>query len=223
MSIKLRANKHAKGITIGNWEYKIFQLADDTTILAKDLESLKLTIIDFDFLKFQKISGLKLNLDKCEIVQLGPTALSRAQLPRKLSNLKINNGPFKTLGVWFSSDLNESSKLNYNERLNKINKILQIWNQRNLSWKGRIMIIKILILAQDVYLFPTTFTPRDFLVQLDKTIFNFLWNKKPARVKRETIIAAVESGGLKMSEFFAFQEAQKIALMNNLLVEDGKC
>ena len=210
-----------KVLTIDNWENKIFQLADDTTILAKQLESLKLIITDF--LKFQKISGLKLNLDKCEIVQLGPMVLTRAGLPKELSNLKINNGPFKTLGVWFSADLNESSKLNYDERLNKIKKILQIWSQRNLSWKGRIMIIKTLILSQVVHLFATTFTPREFLVQLDKIIFNFLWNKKSVRVKRETIIAPVESGGLKMPEVFAFQEAQKIAFMKNLLVEDGKC
>ena len=60
LSIKLRANKDAKGITIDNWEYKIFQLADDTTILAKELKSLKLIITDF--LKFQKISGLTLSL-----------------------------------------------------------------------------------------------------------------------------------------------------------------
>ena len=63
---------------------------------------------------------MKLNLDKCEIVQIGVTALTRAGLPKGLSNLKINKGPFKTLGVWFSSDLNESSKLNYNDCLNKI-------------------------------------------------------------------------------------------------------
>ena len=221
LSIKLRANKGAKGITIDNWENKIFQLADDTTILAKDLKSLKLIITDF--LKFQKIAGLKLNLDKCEIAQLGPTVWTRAGLPSELSNLKINKGPFKTLGVWFSSDDNESSKLNYDERLNKINKILQICSQRSLSWKGCIMIIKTLILAKVVHLFATTFTPREFLVQLDKIIINILWNKKPVRVKRETIIAPVESGGLKMPEVFAFQEAQEMALMKNLLVVDGKC
>ena len=97
LSINLRANKDAKGITLDNWEYKIFQLADDTTILAKDLESLKVIITNF--LKFQKIAGLKLNLDKCEIVQLGPTVLTRTGLPSELSNLKSNKGPFKTLGV----------------------------------------------------------------------------------------------------------------------------
>ena len=108
--------------------------------------------------------------DKCEIVQLGPMALTTAGLSSELSNFKINNGPFKTLGVWFSSDLNESSKLNYDEH-HKINKILQIWSQRSPSWKGRIMIIKTLILAQVVHLFATTFTQREFLVQLDKIIF----------------------------------------------------
>ena len=79
------------------------------------------------------MAGLKLNLDKCEIVQLGPTVLTRAGLPSELSNLKINKGRYKTLGVWFSSDVNKSSKLNYAERLNKINKILQIRSQRSLS------------------------------------------------------------------------------------------
>ena len=149
--------------------------------------------------------------------------LTRASFPSELSNLKINKGPFKTSGVWFSLDLNESNKLNYDEHLNKINKILQIWNQRSPSWKGCIMIIKTLILSQVVHLFATTFMPREFLVQLDIIILNFLWNKKPVRVKRETIIAPVESGGLKMPEVFAFQEAQKIAFTKNLLVEDAKC
>ena len=221
LSIKLRANKDAKGITIDNWEYKIFQLADDTTILTQNLDSLKLIIAEF--LKFQKISGLKLNLEKCEIVQLGPTWLKRSDLPSELSNLKINEGPFKTLGIWFSSDLSESINLNYNDRLKRIYNILQIWRQRSLSWKGRIMIIKTLILSQVVHLFGTTFTPKYILEQLDKVIFNFLWNHKPPRVKRETVIAPIDSGGLKMPEVFAFQEAQKISFIKNLLVEDGKC
>ena len=53
-------------------------------------------------------------------------------------------------------------------------------------------------------------------MQLDKIILIFLWNKKPVRVKRETIIAPVESGGLKMPEVFAFQEAQKNSLDEEL-------
>ena len=73
------------------------------------------------------------------------------------------------------------------------------------------MIIKTLILSQVVHLFGTTFTPKYILEQLDKIIFNFLLNHKPPRVKRETVIAPIDSGGLKMPEVFVFQEAQKIS------------
>ena len=45
------------------------QLADDTTIFVKDLKSFELSINAF--LKFEKIAGLKLNLEKCEIIELG--------------------------------------------------------------------------------------------------------------------------------------------------------
>ena len=45
-------------------------MADDTTIFVKDLESLNNAIKLF--LDYEKISGLKINLEKCEIVPLGP-------------------------------------------------------------------------------------------------------------------------------------------------------
>ena len=152
--------------------------------------------------------------------------LTRAGLPSELSNLKVNNGPFQTLGVWFSSDLNESSKLNYDEPLDKINKILKIWSRRSLSWKGCSMIIKTLMLSQAVHLFATSFTPTEILVQLDKIIFNFLWNKKTVRVKRETIIAPVESGGLKMPDVCLSRDTKNSLheeLTKNSLHEELTC
>ena len=99
--------------------------------------------------------------------------------------------------------------------------MLQIWKQRNLSWKGRIMIIKTLVLSQVTHLFSMTYTPLKCLEQLDELIFSFLWN--PPRVKRETIIATVDDGGLRMPDIFAFHSAQKIITLKNLIVEDGKC
>ena len=68
-----------------------------------------------------------------------------------------------------------------------------------------------------------TYTPLKFLEQLDKLIFSFLWNNKPPRVKRETIIATVGDEGLRMPDIFAFHSAQKIITLKNLIVEDGKC
>ena len=66
LSIKLRTNEEIKGIQINGFEYKIVQLADDTTIFVNDLKSLEVSINEF--LEFEKMSGLKLNLVKCEIL-----------------------------------------------------------------------------------------------------------------------------------------------------------
>ena len=45
------------------------QLADDTTIFVKELKSFELSINAF--LRFEKIAGLKLNLEKCKTIELG--------------------------------------------------------------------------------------------------------------------------------------------------------
>ena len=220
LSRKLIANSDAKGLQINNYEYKVIQLADDTTIFVKDLESLNNAIKLF--LDFEKISGLKINLEKCEIVPLGPIKLDPLILPPGLRHLRINTGTFKTLGIWFSKDPDESTRLNYDTQLDKIKTTLQIWKQRNLSWKGRVMIIKTLILPQVTHLFSMTFTPQNFLVQLDKLIFTFLWRDKPPRIKRDTIIASIEDGGLKMTDIMAFHQAQKVVCMKNLILEGEK-
>ena len=41
-------------------------------------------------------------------------------------------------------------------------------------------------------------------------------------MKRETIIATVDDGGLRMPDIFAFYSAQKIITMKNVIVDD-KC
>ena len=53
--------------------------------------------------------------------------------------------------------------------------------------------------------------------------FGLVFNYIAIREKRETVIAPINKGGLKMPEVFAFQEAQKISFIKNLLVEDSKC
>ena len=98
----------------------------------------------------------------------------------------------------------------------------QIWGQRNLPWKRQIMIIKTLILPQVTHLLGMTFTPIYILERPNKLMFNFLWKNKATRNKRETIIASIKDGGLRMPDIYAFHKAQKIMCMNNLKLGEGK-
>ena len=85
------------------------------------------------------------------------------------------------------------------------------------------MIIKTLILSQVIHLFNMTYTPVNFLEQIDKIIFSFLWSDRTPQVKRETIISKIEDGGLRMPDIFSFHIAPKNNYVKNILIEDGKC
>ena len=106
--------------------------------------------------------------------------------------------------------------------IRKVETIIQIWKQRNLSWKGRIVIIKSLILSQFTHLFSMLYTPPYVLDKLKKFILNFLWNNKPPRVKYETMIANIKDGGLKLPDITSFHNAQKAVWIKRLQTGRGK-
>ncbi len=62
-------NPDIKGIIIDNMEIKISLLADDITLLLKDLLSLEKSLITFKL--FEQCSGLKLNIGKTKAKQIG--------------------------------------------------------------------------------------------------------------------------------------------------------
>ena len=62
MASLIRNNNNINGITIGEYERKLVQFADDTSCILADIESVENL---FDSLKyFSKFSGLKLNIEK---------------------------------------------------------------------------------------------------------------------------------------------------------------
>ena len=108
--------------TINEEEFKIIQLADDTTLFLKNIKSLVLAIHLFK--KFGEFSGLKLNIGKTEIVPLGQLYLTTNSLPKRQKNITIETKLFKTLGIWFSINSNINIELNFTERLKTIEKSL---------------------------------------------------------------------------------------------------
>ena len=78
ISLYLKSDKSVKGIKIAGTEYKICQLADDTTIFLENISGLKEAINHFN--AFQKISGLKLNMETV-VIPLGPFRNISISLP----------------------------------------------------------------------------------------------------------------------------------------------
>ena len=220
LAINIRCDINIKGITVDGKAFKIGQLADDTTLFLLDVESLRQAINKFN--NFGTLSGLKINLDKTEIVSLSDCKIDSVQLTGLLEGIKVATGPFKTLGVWFTCDNEISVKLNYNERIKSMQQTLHIWRARSLSWKGKITILKTLVIPQVIHLFSNIYTPMHILERIDSLFFDFLWGGKPPRVKKSTIINDYYEGGLKMPNIYNIHISQKVIWLKRLTNDNNK-
>ena len=221
IAIKIRENKEIKGITIDNVEIKLSLMADDTTLFVSNITSLERAIEEFQ--TFKNCSGLKLNIDKTEIIPMGNFRknIESLCLPNSLANIQIQTGPFKALGIWFAQNESEIIELNFTERLKSMQKMINVWTSRNLSLRGKIMIIKALILPQIQFLFSMLFTPDQILKKIDDMLFKYLWSNKPPKIKHNTIIAPTQKGGLGMVDVYEVHTAAKCGWIKRL-VNDSK-
>ena len=89
--------------------------------------------------------------------------------------------------------------------------LTNIWSSRNLSLKGKVTIIKSLILPQVSFLFSVLFTPDQILNEINKILFSFLWGNKTAKIKKDTITGNISDGGLKMPDIISVHKTAKIS------------
>ena len=123
--------------------------------------------------RFAGLSGLKINTDKTFILLLGPHTNKDNKLPfgKVVQMVKI-------LGIDFSVDMESQERINYKEILSRIKKLLTWWKQRDLTLMGNIQMIKTFVLSKLVYVSVLTPVPLWVFEEINKCIFDFLWNGK---------------------------------------------
>ena len=129
------------------------------------------------------------------MVPIGTNRYKDISLPYSIKKIRVNCDSFKTLGVWFSQDQNKAVRLDYDCKIKKIDTILNIWRGRNLSWKGKILILKSLVIPQIQYLLSSCYCPYSYLKKIDTLLFSFLWNSKTSKIKRNSVCATYSMGG----------------------------
>lgn len=210
LACNIRSDPTLLGISVGDEVFKICQLADDTTLFIKDLDSLGNAFKVLE--RFSQISGLKLNKKKTQVI---PLNIDIALLPD--IGIKWIDDNFKTLGIWFSTDLEKALKLNFSRCLDNIKTLLNIWKQRDLSLKGKVTILKSLIVPKLIYPASMLAVPQWFVEAADKLFFSFLWDGKPPKIKKRTIIGDIENGGLKMPHIDSIVNSLKLAWLSRFL------
>ena len=136
-----------------------------------------------------------------------------------ICNLRLSHEPVYALGVHFSYNHETAVKKNFLEKLETLKKTLNMWSQRDISLQGRINIVKTLALSKLIFVCSVLETPEHFAEEVNKLIFDYIWNYKPAKIRRTTLIKSKKEGGLGMKDFSFFDKALKLTWVKRLCSE----
>ena len=80
----------------------------------------------------------------------------------------------RCLGVYVGHDKKSNEKLNWLDKLDKINQLVTLWSKRDLSIYGRVQIIKSFAVAQLVQVASLLSIPVGIVPKLNDIFFRFL-------------------------------------------------
>ena len=82
------------------------------------------------------------------------------------------------------------------------NQIINIWAGQCLSLKGKITIIKSLVVSKIINICSMVYVPSYFIDDVDRLLLDFLWGEsKRPKVKKDVVTNDISLGGLKMVNF----------------------
>lgn len=126
------------------------------------------------------------------------------------------------LGTTFTTRKENIFALNLEPKINDFRKCLQQWQHRKLTLMGKITVIKNFALPKLIYALSSLPTPSDEIIkQIEKIMYNFIWDGKPEKIKREVLIKDYSKGGLKMIEIRTFITSLKISWLKRILANDS--
>ena len=98
---------------------------------------------------FYLASGLKINYEKSEILQIGKITISYTY--HKPFKLQWSEGGIKSLGIYYYNDIIEITTSNLSKKLAEFKSVLDRWSKLHLTLNGKITIIKSLALLKLLY------------------------------------------------------------------------
>ena len=220
MAMAIRQDKNIVGIEVYKEEQKISLYADDTTLYLTANEHNLSAALDALGV-FQSISGLKVNIEKTKIIKIGVWGDSSDKFCSERNLIWTNK--FISLGISFDVNrMKEITDINIDKKNCEIHKLIRIWAPRFLTPIGKITIIKGLLTSKLIHILLSLPSPSiELFTKIDTIYYNFLWDSKPAKFRKEIINNPIEHGGLKYFNLSAFDKALKITWLRRILKENS--
>ena len=193
----IKCNNEISGINISpKCTSLLYQHADDITITVSNKESVSSVFNTIDH--FCHATGGKVNYNKSEVLCIGRANQTDVDLDLPVL---IKNDCVKILGVFLGPDKKLCDKNNWKTKISKIKSLLGLWSQRHLSLQGKSLILNTFIFSRLWYLVNVQYVPVWAQQEIETCVSKFLWNGKTPLIKKSSIIAKFDKGGLFIPDF----------------------
>ena len=200
---------HLKSTDQSQEEYLISQYVDDTNIMLKNKSMVQrcLNIIS----DFNKASGSKTNLSKTKCL------ITKEENDTNLC-IEVTKGPEKVLGIPIGVNI-EKDQL-WLSKLVRLESCLNVWKTRNLTYKGKVHLIKCYGVSNIMYTMEVVDPSLKTLNEIDKRLCGFLWDGRTrGKVKREICILPRKLGGLEMPDISKIITTRRVKFVLNAINE----
>ena len=212
LALNIKNDNSIKGIQIrtkqGLKETKVGQFADDAFLALDDHISIQRAMVKIE--QFSDVAGPELNIDKCEALSMK----HEVKIPECLGLKSVITT--RCLGIYVGFDKKICLKKNWDEKIENMKKIIDKWKTRELTYFGKIMVIKMLALPKVIFSATNTLTPEYAIDSIEKILYDFLWGKSH-KVKKSVVINDICAGGLNMINIRSFFWSLKAAWIGRYL------
>lgn len=161
------------GYRVGGGAFKVthLQYVDDTLFVGmaswKNVWAIK-SILQL----FEVTSGLKANFFKSQLMGFNVNK-SWLRVAKRVLNCRSGGTPFKYLGLPIGA--NHRKKSTWDPVVEKVRKRLSLWNNKNMSLCGRIVLLKSIFIALSIFFLSFFLAPKGIISSLESLFKQFLW------------------------------------------------
>ena len=160
------------------------------------------------FDKFEKASGAKIHKTKTTAIYIGPWKTKE----HEFREISWSDTYVKTLGINHGNHIPEQEV--WMDKIKKMKTCIQILKSRDLTLKGKILIIKTFLVSQINYELEMKPIPKNIVKEMDKLLWNFFWNGKQPLVNKQTMCLDAEKVDMNMINLSTFIEAKQIKFIH---------
>jgi exonuclease III len=210
---KLRMCDDIEGITLNidgqSKVCRVIQYVDDTIVFLKHARYIEpcMKIIE----KFEVASGSKLNKSKTKALSLNNAQGNEDPI----SGIQITSGPEMILGIPVGK--NNSFDEYWDKLIKKMKVKLDMWAFRDLSFDGKVHLIKSIGLSSILYAIEMKTIKSVHIKLVNDILWNFLWSDKRYNIKKEVCTLPRSLGGLGMVDLSTVIKVKRIKWVIRIL------